>query len=96
MITALERCVTETYQGYDEIQWQKIDWNLQNRLLDDYQLKEAECFKFRQNSFGHLPISIFKNNADFPLCSIDPTWAISDENDLKKLMAIFKDLEKKI
>lgn len=96
LITALERCITETYQGFDEIQLQEIEWDLQNRLLNDYQLKEAECFKFRQNSYGHLPISIFNNKEDFPPSLPDPTWAISDENDLKKLISIFKKLKKKV
>ena len=96
LITALERCITETYQGYNEIQWQKIDWEFQNRLQKEYQLMESECFKFRQNSFGHLPISIFKSQTDFPLCSPDSTWAISDANDLKKLLAIFKGLGKNV
>ena len=92
LITALERCITETYQGFDGIQWLKIDWELQNRLLDDYQLKETESFKFRQNSTGQLPISIFRNDSVFPLCRQDSTWAISDESDFKKLLALFKDL----
>ncbi len=92
LITALERCITETYQGFNEIPWHKVDWELQNRIQDDYLLKETECFKFRQNSSGQLPISIFKNEADFPICSPDDSWAMSDESDFVKLMAIFKKL----
>lgn len=92
LITALERCITETYQGYNEIQWFNVNWELQNRIQIEYTQKEIECFKFRQNSSGQLPISIFKNKGDFPLCSPDNDWAISDENDFIKLMAIFKKL----
>lgn len=96
LITALERCITETYQGYNEIQWHKVDWEIQNRIQEDYLLKEAECFKFRQNSSGQLPISIFKNEADFLLCSPDNTWALSDESDFVKLMAIFEKLDRNV
>lgn len=96
LITALERCVTETYQGFSEIQWLKVDWEIQNQLLVDRQLKETECFKFRQNSTGQLPISIFRNNADFPLIQPDNTWALSDEKDFNKLLEIFKRLGRDI
>ena len=92
LITALERCITETYQGYNEIQWHKVEWELQNKIQVEYPKKEMECFKFRKNSSGQLPINIFKNKADFPLSSLDNTWAISDEDDYIKLIAIFKRL----
>ena len=96
LITALERCITETYQGFEGIQWLEIDWEIQNKLLDDYQLKETECFKFRQNGTGQIPISVFRQRSDFPLCQQDTAWAISDESDFKKLLMIFKALDRDI
>lgn len=91
-ITALERSITETYQGRSTVCFQDINWELQTKLLTDKGLKELEMSKTCTRGTGQFPISMLRNKPSFPLSSIDETWSSNDENDIKKLLDVFKRL----
>lgn len=56
---ALERCLSESYQGRNSIKFKSIDTDRQIQLLTDMELKEKEFGKFVVDGTGELPISIF-------------------------------------
>ena len=93
LITALERSITETYQGRSSVCFQDLDWETQNRLLNDPQLKELELSKTCTRGVGQYPISLLCSAPSFPLSHIDEDWGVSDESDLKKLFGVFKVLD---
>lgn len=91
-ITALERSITETYQGRSTVFFQDLDWKTQNRLLTDFQLKELELSKTCTRGVGQFPISLLSDIPSFSLSQINKDWGLSDESDIKKLLKIFKQL----
>ena len=91
-ITALERSITETYQGRSTIHFQDLDYNIQSNLLNDVQLKELELSKTCTRGVGQFPISLLSNKHSFTLSPMDNEWGISDESDIKKLLDVFKGL----
>ncbi len=91
-VTALERSITETYQGRSRVCFQDLNWETQEQLLNDPKLKELELSKTCTRGVGQYPISLLSSTPSFPLSSIDKDWGVSDESDLKKLLDIYKEL----
>lgn len=89
-ITALERSITETYQGRSSVCFQDLDWEIQDQLLNDTQLKELELSKTCTRGVGQYPISLLSSTPSFQLSPVDENWGVSDESDLKKLLGIFE------
>ena len=95
-ITALERTLTEIYQGHFKLKLKKIDWVLQHNLLRDFSLKESEMFRTCTSGVGQFPLSLLYGDATYLFSGFDSTWATSDEQDLKKMLSIFEKLNAEV
>lgn len=91
-ITALERTLTEVYQGRFEAHLKKIDWEYQSLMLTDTVLSRKELYKTTTTGRGHHPISLLVKQPSYAFNGFDDSWGISDNEDLKKLLAIFSNL----
>lgn len=91
-ITALERTLTEVYQGRFEAHLKKIDWVYQSLMLTDSSLARKELYKTTTTGRGHHPISLLVNQPSYTFEGFDESWGLSDNEDLKKLLAIFSRL----
>lgn len=92
-ITALERTLTEIYQGRFTLTLKKIDWEFQNLLLFDENLKDVEMFKTCTAGNGHYPLSLVFDEQSYPFEGFDMTWGHSDYQDLEKLVSLFNNLD---
>lgn len=91
-ITALERCLTELFQGRTEILFKDFDLNYQIRLLSDIQLKEKEVNETFVVSTGHYPISLFYQKPFYSFEGFNEQWGNSDSDDLKLMISLIKNL----
>lgn len=91
-ITALERSLTETYQGRTDVLFHGIDLNYQSRIMKETGLKESEMFKTYVDSRGIYPISLFSDNNSYSFDGFDNTLGISDDSDLNYLIEIVNQL----
>lgn len=91
-ITALERTLTEVYQGRFEAHLKKIDWEYQSLMLTDNVLSRKELYKTTTTGRGHHPISLLVKQPSYTFNGFDESWGLSDKEDLKKLLAIFSQL----
>ncbi len=92
-ITALERALTEIYQGMSHIRFKDIDWNIQNKLLSDMGLKKREMLHTCVSGSGHFPISIFGSTPSYTFKAFDSAWGKSDTSDINLIFDIFKKIE---
>lgn len=95
-ITALERTLTEVYQGRFKLKFKQIDFKIQNSLLNDISIKESEMFRTCTSGEGQFPLSLLFGEATYHFSGFDTTWASSDEEDLRKLMGIFKQMNAEV
>ena len=91
-ITALERSLTELYQHSTEIVLMPIDFQIQTQLFTDNKLKSIHFFSSVNLNMGYHPISLLSQNASYEFKGVDPAWGMSDENDIKMMLEIFKKL----
>jgi len=92
-ITALERTLTEIYQGRFLLELTDIDWNIQNRLLTDMDLKSHEMFRTCTIGQGHIPITLFNPIPSYNFKGFSSIWGQSDINDMKLLLDVFQQLD---
>jgi ribosomal protein S12 methylthiotransferase accessory factor len=91
-ITALERSLTETFQGRTDILFHNIDIPYQTRLLSDISLKEKELFKTYVDSEGIFPISLLSKDFSYEFFGFNDNIGDSDENDLTYLLRLISEL----
>ncbi len=92
-ITALERTLTEIYQGRFVLDLKGIDWEVQNNLLSDFNLKDMEMFNTCTTGSGHYPISLLFGDESYQFTGFDLKWGESDDNDFKKMLNLFESLK---
>lgn len=85
-ITALERCYTEIFQGFDDGVFKKIDFN--NKGYDF----QKEFFKTYNNGSGHWQNCIFQNKPSYNLTDFEFAFAKNDTEDLAFLKNKIKKL----
>lgn len=95
-ITALERSLTELFQGRNSVKFKNFDKELQTKLLKDMPLKEEEMHKTNSASAGAYPISLFYDEPSYQFAGIDENFGRSDDNDLKLLTSLIERLGFKI
>ena len=95
-ITALERTLTEIYQGRYDLSLKPIDIEFQNRLLDDESLKSSEMFKTCTTGSGHYPISLLFGEPSYFFEGFDLSWGESDDSDFNKMLALFDQIGVKV
>lgn len=95
-ITALERTLTEIYQGRYSLSLKDIDIDLQNRLLYEIDLKSEEMFKTCTVGKGQFPISLLYGEPLYSFEGFDLSWGQSDENDFDKMIRLFDCLDTKV
>jgi ribosomal protein S12 methylthiotransferase accessory factor len=89
-VTALERSLTEIYQGRTDVLFQNIDIPFQTQLLTDMELKESEMFKTYVDSQGIYPISILLNDESCEFKGFTYKAGLSDESDLTFLVELIR------
>ena len=87
-ITALERSLTELFQGRDAIKFKQFDDAFQERLDDDVSLKEEEMHKTNSASTGHYPKAFFALAPSYEFNGFDDTLGYSDDTDLTLMTAL--------
>lgn len=95
-ITALERTLTEIYQGRYELFLKEINVDLQNKLLCDVDLKSREMFKTCTVGNGQFPISLLFGEPTYSFEGFDLDWGQSDENDFVKMIELFNSFSSKV
>lgn len=95
-ITALERTLTEIYQGRYSLSLKDIDISFQNRLLNDVSIKSEEMFKTCTIGGGQFPISLLYGEPKYSFDGFDLSWGRSDENDFSKMLDLFNDFGTKV
>ena len=95
-ITALERTLTEIYQGRYDLSLKSVDLEYQNRLLYDENLKSLEMFKTCTTGSGQFPITLLFGEHSFPFNGFDMTWGKSDDNDFNKMLSLFSKIGVKV
>ncbi|MFR9545856.1 MAG: YcaO-like family protein [Rikenellaceae bacterium] len=91
-ITALERCLTELFQGREDLLFFDMDIPYQVKLLSDVDIKEQEFKKSFMTGTGHYPVSLFYSQPSYPFAGFDSKLAKSDEYDLKYVLETIKGL----
>lgn len=91
-ITALERCMTELFQGRTAILFKDFDLSYQTLLLSDVKIKEKEINETFVVSTGHYPISLFYQKPSYSFCGFDENWGNSDKTDLLLMTNLIKNL----
>lgn len=89
-ITALERSLTELFQGRTTIKFKTFDKDLQSRLNDDVSLKEDEMNKTNSASTGHYPLAFFSNPPSYSFTGFDERLGYSDDEDLKLVIRLIE------
>lgn len=91
-ITALERSLTELFQGRDAIKFKQFDDVFQQRLDSDISLKEEEMHKTNSASTGHYPKSFFASKPSYEFKGFDNRLGYSDDTDLQLLTALIEQM----
>lgn len=91
-ITALERSLTEIFQGRTDILFHDINIPYQTQLLSDVFLKEKELFKTYVDSKGIFPISLLSDKFSYDFLGFSDNMGNSDESDLAFLIKLISDL----
>lgn len=87
-ITALERSLTELFQGRTAIKFKAFDFELQSTLDDDIALKEDEMHKTNSASTGHYPLAFFDETPSYTFNGFDERLGRSDDEDLKLMTGL--------
>lgn len=95
-ITALERSLTELFQGRSAVKFKTFDKNLQQQLLYDMLLKEEEMHKTNSASTGNYPASLFYEIPSYEFSGFDDNFGRSDDMDLEMLTSLIDRLGFKI
>lgn len=91
-ITALERCLTELFQGRTAILFKDFDLSYQTLLLSDIKIKEKEINETFVVSTGHYPISLFYPKPSYSFNGFNESWGNSDKTDLLLITNLIKNL----
>lgn len=91
-ITALERSLTELFQGRDAIKFKMFDNDFQVRLNEDIHLKEMEIHKTYSSSTGGYPMAFFTETPSYQFSGFDDRLGHSDESDLKLMVELLDNL----
>lgn len=91
-ITALERSLTELYQGRTSLLFKKFDLIYQSRLLNDIALKEKEINETFVVSTGSYPLSLFYPVASYDFEGFNEQWGHSDKTDLSMMINLIHKL----
>jgi ribosomal protein S12 methylthiotransferase accessory factor len=91
-ISALERSLTELFQGRDAIKFKQFDEDFQKQLNDDVKLKESEIQKTYCASTGAYPMAFFSDIASYEFKGFNDRFGWSDESDLKMLTELIEQL----
>lgn len=89
-ITALERSLTEIYQGRNIALLLDIDFAIQYGMMNDNKIKDAQFYKTCTVGSGHYPISILGESTNMQFNGFDSSWGQSDENDLLMLKVLIE------
>ncbi len=91
-ITALERSLTEIFQGRTELYFHDIDFDYQSKLLTDCRAKQAEFTNTVLTSTGTYPISILSPDNSYEFGGFDYRLGQSDDYDFNYLISIINSL----
>lgn len=91
-ITALERSLTELFQGRNEIRFKQFDHVLQERLNSDFDLKEREMHKTNSSSIGNFPLAFFSKTPSYQFTGFNEEMGRSDDSDLILLVDLVKNM----
>lgn len=89
-ITALERSLTEIFQGREIAAILDMDYAIQSGMMSNPDIQDEEFYKTCTTGTGHFPISILKESEDSNFNGFDRSWGMSDDEDLKKLIALME------
>lgn len=91
-ITALERSITEIYQGRTEIPFNSVDIDYMIEVEVDSLKKEIESGRTYVDSTGQFPMSILSSIPSYEFSGFDENYGLSDDQDLQLLANLIKTL----
>lgn len=89
-ITALERSLTELFQGRNTIKFKQFDKAFQERLNTDFALKESELHKTNSSSIGNFPLAFFSTTPSYAFTGFNEDMGLSDDSDLSLLVNLVR------
>lgn len=91
-ITALERSMTELFQGRNAIKFKSFDNELQTRLNSNIAQKEYEMHKTNSVSTGNYPMAFFDRKPSYTFTGFDKKFGYSDDSDLQLMVELVERL----
>ena len=91
-ITALERSLTEIFQGRTDIAFHSFDSAYMAEIENNTKIKYLELSNVFFNSTGEFPLSILSNELSYEFMGFDTKYGLSDDNDLLLLTKLVKKL----
>ena len=91
-ITALERSITEIYQGRTDIQFHRFDIGRMAAIENNNAEKEFECSRTFVDSTGQFPLSILSSENSYEFSGFDENYGLSDDSDLRLLTGLIRKL----
>lgn len=91
-ITALERSLTELFQGRNAIKFKQYEPEVQSRIGADTLLTETEMEKTYCASTGSFPQTLFAETPSWEFCGFDSRWGLSDDSDLTLMTELIRKL----
>ena len=89
-ITALERSLTELFQGRSEIRFKQFEQKFQERLNTDLTLKEREMHKTNSSSIGNYPLAFFSETPSYMFTGFNNEMGHSDDQDILLMVDLVK------
>ncbi|PNC33461.1 hypothetical protein CXU13_01365 [Akkermansia muciniphila] len=86
---ALERCLTEMFQGSDKFLFHPIDVEAQAKLASDATARRREMYATYQKSMGHYPLSALVGKASYSFTGW-PTLGNSHEQQLASVLDLLR------
>lgn len=91
-VTALERSLTELFQGRNAIKFKQFDDAFQQRLDSDISLKEDEMHKTNSASTGHYPKAFFADTPSYEFNGFNENLGCSDDTDLQLMTELIEQM----
>ncbi|PNC33463.1 hypothetical protein CXU13_01355 [Akkermansia muciniphila] len=87
---ALERCLSELYQGVENINMLDINLEEQVEIIENRQdnTKALRYILYRPENTAKHPASLFSETASYQFIGYDEEWGRSDEDDLRRIVAM--------
>lgn len=91
-VTALERTITEMFQGRTSLEMHDVDVDYQKKIETDPYIRELEFGKTYTKGNGHFPLSILSSMPSYEFNGLNEEWGQSDDMDIKLMVDLLSNM----